>query len=46
MTQHNALHLKLKWMQYLNAAVGAETEIQALQLTATQMQWSMKEALQ
>ncbi len=34
----------LKLMQYGNAVVGAETEIQALHLTATQMQWSMNES--
>ena len=27
-------------LQYCNAVVGAETEIQALQFTTTQMQWS------
>ena len=34
-------HLKLKLLLYLNAANGAETEIQALQLIAMQMQWSI-----
>ena len=42
------MYLTLKLMQYHNAVimvVGAETEIQPLQLTAAQMQWSMDEAL-
>ncbi len=44
-TQFNALHVKETFLQCLNAAVGEETEIRALQLTATQMQESMNEAL-
>ena len=39
------MHLKFTSLQYCNAVVGVETEIQPLQLTATQMQWSMNEAL-
>ena len=34
-TQPNATHLKLKLMQYRNAVIGAEMEIQPLQLTVT-----------
>ncbi len=44
MDQRNALYLKLKSIQYRNVVVGSETEIQWLQLTATQVQWSMNEA--
>ncbi len=33
-------------MQYPNAVLGAETEIQLLQLTATQMQWSINVQLE
>ncbi len=39
--QRNALHLKFTSLQYRNAEVGAETEIRPLQLTATQLQWTM-----
>ncbi len=37
-TQRKELHLQL--IQYRNAVVGAESDIRALQLTATQVQWS------
>ena len=33
-------------MQYHSAVVGAEMEIQAMQVTATQMQWSMNKTLE
>ncbi len=40
------LHFKFTSLQYRNAVVGTETEIQPLQLTATQLQWTMNAALQ
>ena len=43
--QRNLLHLKLinlTLLQYCITVVGAETVIRALQLTATQLQWTMK----
>ena len=39
------MHLNLKFMQYCNAAVGAEMEIRALPLSTTHTQWSMNEVL-
>ena len=46
--QRNVLHLKLKLiltlLQYRTAIVGAEMAIQALQLTTTQLQWTMTTA--
>ena len=48
--QVNATHcskvkINLTLLQYGNAVVGAETAFRALQLTATQLQWTMNAAL-
>ena len=42
--QCNTLHLTFTSLQYRNAVVGAETEIQPLQLNPTQLQWTMNES--
>ena len=42
--QRNALLLKFTSLYYHNAVVGAETEIQPLQLTTMQLQWTMNAA--
>ncbi len=42
--QRTAAKLKLTLLQYRNAVVGAETAFRALQLTATQLQWTMNAA--
>ena len=41
--QHTAAQVKIDliMLQYCNAVVDAEMEIQVLQLTAMQMQWSI-----
>ena len=36
--------INLTLLQYRTAVVGADTTIQALQLTATQLQWTMNAA--
>ncbi len=42
--QRNALHLKFTLLQCCNEVVDVQRKNQALQLTATQIQWSMNEA--
>ena len=43
-SQCNACHLKFTSLHYCNAVVDAEMEIRPLQLTATQLQWTMNTA--
>ncbi len=43
--QRNALYLKFIPLQYRNAVVRAEMDIQPLQLNVTQMQWNMNKKL-
>ncbi len=43
--QGNALHFKFTLVQYRNTVVGGKMEIQLLQLTAMQLQWTLNTAL-